>query len=450
MIRRAAQGLVATFLVVEAKIFLQRISDFIDILVDREMGQQLTKVMQVKTPSGNWTSVFLLLMLLVGLNLRPALTSLAPVLSRIQQDIGLSASAIGALTTLPVLCLGLFAPLAPWLSRRLGVERSLSLGLLVLALAQIVRASHSEWLLFFGTLLAGAAIGVCGTLLPGLVKRELPMDADLITGIYTMALCLGGALGAGLSIPLAQWLGGWAYSLASWSLLALAALLAWRKLMPHPWPDRRLGTVDDPKPRLWMNALAWQVTLLMGTQSSLAYIAFGWLPTLLQLRGIGEGKAGWMLAVTMVAQLFSALGAPWLGRLGRDQRPALLLLFTLTCVGLLLLLVGPLSLGWLGTVILGLGQGGSFSLMLTLIVLRSGNAILAGQLSGMVQGVGYCVAAIGPLGIGIMLEHKASLASISLILAVIALLSIIFALLAGRRLCLEVNERGQLITQDYR
>jgi len=401
-------------------------------------------------PSRRWVVTFLLLMILVGLNLRPALSSLAPVLSRIQQDVGLSVSAIGALTTLPVLCLGLFAPLAPWLSRRLGEERSLSLALLVLAIAQIVRASHSIWLLFLGTLMAGAAIGVCGTLLPGLVKRERPLGADLMTGVYTMALCLGGMLGAGLSIPLAQWLGGWDYSLASWSILALVALLAWSMLMPHPWPEHHSKPMNNVKTRLLTNTLAWQVTLLMGSQSSLAYIVFGWLPTLLHYRGISEMEAGWLLATTMLAQLFSALAAPWLARLGRDQRPALLLLFALTGAGLLLLLLGPLSFKWVSVVILGLGQGGSFSLTLTLIVLRSGNTVLAGQLSGMVQGVGYSLAALGPLCVGILLELDTSLADISILLAVITLTATILALLAGRRLRIEIDGQGNLVTRDYR
>ncbi len=150
-----------------------------------------------------------LLMVLVALNLRPALASLAPLLSRVQADTGLSAAAIGGLTTLPVLCLGLFAPLAPWLSRRIGIERTLSLALLLLTLALWLRAGESNLRLFLGTALAGAAIGIGGTVLPVLVKRDLPRGADLMTGVYTMALCLGGALGAGLSIPLANTLGSW-------------------------------------------------------------------------------------------------------------------------------------------------------------------------------------------------------------------------------------------------
>ncbi|MFC3285463.1 CynX/NimT family MFS transporter [Litchfieldella rifensis] len=390
---------------------------------------------------------FLMLMVLVGLNLRPALSSLAPLLARVQQDTGLSALGIGALTTLPVLCLGLFAPCAPWLSKRLGPERTLSLALLVLGLALLLRASYSPWLLYSGTLLVGAAIGVCGTLLPALVKRELPQGADLMTGVYTMALCLGGALGAGLSIPLADWLGDWRRGLASWGVLALIALVAWRTRMPHPKP-RDLPTPEQgPRVRLMTQPLAWQVTGLMGSQSSLAYIVFGWLPVLLQRRGLGEQEAGWLLAMSVMVQLIAALSAPWLARLGRDQRPAILLVLGATATGLLLLLVGPLTWRWAGVVLLGLGQGGSFSLALTLIVLRSGNPRLAGKLSGMAQGVGYSLAATGPLGVGLLLEYGAGLGTIAGLLMLICAIAASFALFAGRNRRLEFDDAGRLTTR---
>ncbi|RAR61498.1 CP family cyanate transporter-like MFS transporter [Onishia taeanensis] len=390
---------------------------------------------------------FLLLMILVGINLRPALSSLAPVLARIQADTGLSPTSIGALTTLPVVCLGLFAPLAPWLAKRVGAERALSLALVLLALALSLRASTPTWLLFLGTLLAGGAIGIAGSLLPALVKRELPQGADLMTGVYTMALCLGGAMGAGLSIPLADALGSWRLALGSWALIAVMALVVWRWRMPHPWPDRQAASTPAPKARLLKSALAWQVTLLMGSMSSLAYIVFGWLPVLLQRRGLSEQEAGWLLAISVMFQLVSAIGAPWLARLGRDQRPALLLMLAANGAGMMLLLLGPVEYRWPGVVLLGLGQGGCFSMALTLVVLRSGDSRLAGKLSGMAQGIGYCLAALGPLGIGILLDRGATLPQVCLMLGAILMLAVIFALFAGRNRRLEFDGDGQLVTK---
>lgn len=399
------------------------------------------------TSSRRTLMVFIGLMLLVGLNLRPALSSLAPVLARIQQDTGLSPLFIGALTTLPVLCLGLFAPMAPWLAKRFGPEQTLAGSLALLAGGLALRGVPTVPALFLGTLMVGAAIGVAGTLLPALVKRELPAGADLMTGVYTMALCLGGALGAGLSIPLADWLGGWHLGLASWSALAALALAAWLLLAPRR-DEAALPSPGGSMRDVLGQPLAWQVMLFMGLQSSLAYIVFGWLPTLLLERGYGEGEAGWMMAGSVMVQLPAALGAPWLARMGRDQRPALLCVLAMIGGGFWLLLIGPEYLRWLGIVLLGLGQGGGFSLALTLIVLRTGNSRLAGKLSGLVQGGGYTLAALGPLGVGVMLQLNLGLAVITGVLLAICASAAAFALFAGRNRRLEIDAQGQLVTRS--
>ncbi|MCE8025516.1 MFS transporter [Halomonas sp. MCCC 1A11058] len=386
-------------------------------------------------------------MVLVGLNLRPALSSLAPLLVRVQADTGLTPLAIGALTTLPVLCLGIFAPLAPWLAKRAGPENTLALALGILIAGLLLRGLPALPLLFLGTLLAGAAIGIAGTLLPALVKRELPGGADLMTGVYTMALCLGGALGAGLSIPLADLLGGWRFSLMSWGLLALLALVAWLTLMPRA-PHSQVATATGGSMReLLGQPLAWQVMILMGSQSSLAYIVFGWLPTLLQARGYSEAEAGWMMGASVMVQLISALGAPWLARLSRDQRPALLLVLGCIAAGLWLLLQAGENWRWPGVVLLGLGQGGSFSLALSLIVLRTANSRLAGKLSGLAQGGGYTLAAMGPLAVGVLLQLEVGMSTMTGVLLSIVAVAAGFALLAGRNRRLDVDAEGRLVTR---
>ncbi|WP_346798420.1 MFS transporter [Halomonas sp. Bachu 37] len=389
--------------------------------------------------------VFIFLMVIVGLNLRPALSSLAPLLSRLQENAGLSAFGAGALTTLPVLCLGLAAPLAPWLAHRLGSERALSLALLLLAGGLLLRGVPSPLFLFLGTALAGGAIGIGGTLLPALVKRELPVGADLVTGLYTMALCFGGALGAGLSIPLTEALGGWRAGLMSWALLALLALGLWQGLMPRQSTTQLAQINQKMLGPLLKKPLTWQVMFFMGMQSSMAYIVFGWLPTLLIYRGYGEAEAGWTMAISIMCQLASALGAPWLARLGRDQRPALMVVMGCTALGLWLLLMAPIEWRWPGAALLGLGQGGSFSLALTLLVLRTANSRLAGQLSGLVQGGGYTLASLGPLGVGLMLQQGASLAHIVWLLMILIGASSAFALLAGRNHRLD-DATGELMT----
>lgn len=393
---------------------------------------------------------FILLMILVGLNLRPALSSLAPLLPRIASEGQLSVLTLSLLTTLPVLCLGLFAPVAPWLARRLGMERSLALALIVLSFGLALRGLSSAPALYMGTLLIGAAIGVLGTLLPALVKRELADSADLMTGVYTMALCLGGALGAGLSIPLANALGSWSLSLMSWTGLALTGLIVWWWVMPQPAPDSQLKASNSHARALLRTPLAWQVMLLMGSQSSLAYIVFGWLPTLLVRQGYSESEAGWLMAASILTQLISAIAAPWFARMSKDQRPALIAVLSLVGIGLVMLLLGSAALRWPGAILLGLGQGGSFSLALTLIVLRSGNSKIAAELSALVQGGGYTLAAVGPLVVGLMIDANIGIKGITGLLLTVLTFAASMALLAGRQYRLETDDKGALVTINQR
>lgn len=381
---------------------------------------------------GRQRLVLLVVLVLVAINLRPALSSLAPVLKTVQEGLGLSPSHIGLLTTLPVLCFGLFGPLAPRLARRFGSERVVEVMLLLLAAGIVLRALGSAGL-FAGTLVAGASIGVVNVLLPGILKRDFADSADRVTGIYTMALSLGAALAAGLTVPLQEWSSSWRIALAFWALPALLAAIAW-------WPWQRAPHTAQPlpakSPSLLRDRLAWQVTLYMGLQSSLAYCVFGWLPAILQDRGLTALQAGLSLSVSVLIQLITALGAPLLAnvhvRRGGDQRATIALVLTLTLSGLLGCLYAPVNSLWLWITLLGLGQGGTFSMALALIVLRSRDAQTAARLSGMVQGIGYSVAALGPFAVGLLHELTGNWAALGLLFTLISAGALFSGLAAGR------------------
>ncbi|GFM83617.1 MFS transporter [Pseudomonas cichorii] len=388
------------------------------------------------TPTLKRPWLLLLGLVLVALNLRPALSSVAPLLNAVSDSLGLSAARAGLLTTLPVLCLGLFAPLAPRLARRFGSERVV-LGILLLLAAGILLRSHfGEIGLFAGSLLAGASIGIIGVLLPGIVKRDFPKQAGAMTGVYTMALCLGAAIAAGLTVPLTQYFDDrWSVGLGFWMIPAVLAALVWlpqaRELHAHHQVAYRVrGLLRDP--------LAWQVTLYMGLQSSLAYIVFGWLPSVLIDRGMTPTQAGLLLSGSIIVQLISALSAPWLATRGKDQRLSIVLVMLMTLGGLFGCLYAPLEGLWGWAILLGLGQGGTFSLALALIVLRSRDSHVASNLSGMAQGIGYTIASIGPLAVGVVHDVTGSWDSIGWIFAALGLGAIVAGLGAGRALYVNV------------
>lgn len=401
----------------------------IDAEADDEQVQQQPVVL--RRP---W--LLLLGLVLVALNLRPALSSMAPVLGQVSEGLGLNASAAGLLTTLPVLCLGLFAPLAPILARRFGSERVILGILLTLALGILLRSALGATGVFVGSLIAGASIGIIGVLLPGIVKRDFPAHAGTLTGVYTMALCLGAAMAAGSTVPLSQYFGdSWAMGLGFWLLPALLAMLVWA-------PQARQGPgahqVAYRVRGLWRDRLAWQVTLYMGLQSSLAYIVFGWLPSILIGRGLSPTQAGLVLSGSVLVQLISSLSAPWLATRGKDQRLAIVVVMLVTLGGLFGCLYAPISGLWGWAVLLGLGQGGTFALALTLIVLRSKDSHVAANLSSMAQGVGYTLASMGPFAVGLVHDLTGGWAAVGWIFAVLGLGAIVFGLGAGRALHVQV------------
>jgi CP family cyanate transporter-like MFS transporter len=357
-------------------------------------------------PAPSSPLLLVITLVLISINMRPALSSIAAVLAAIRADTGMSSVTAGLLTTLPVLSFGVFAALAPSLTRRYSSERVIFHSLLILAAGTGLRVYFGIPGLFIGTLVAGATIGVAMVLLPGIIKRDFPRHAGPMTGIYTMALCLGAALAAGITVPIQNLAGGdWRPALAFWLVPALIAAFAW-------WPQTRRQapfqqSLVKPAIRgLRSSALAWQVASFMGLQSALAYCVFGWLPTILIDRGMQPLSAGFVLSLSIAMQLITALGGPWLATRGPDQRAAIVMFMSMSLIGLLGCVYAPLDTIWPWAISLGLGMGGSFSVAMTLIVLRASNPQVAASLSGMTQGIGYSLAACGPLVVGVLREFS--------------------------------------------
>jgi len=339
-------------------------------------------------------------LVLVAFNLRPALSSIGPVLPEALAGTGLVGAQSALLTTVPVFCLGLFGLAAPRLARSQGLERTILAFLVLLALGLGVRAFERADTLVLGCALGGVAIGVVNVLLPGVVKRDFSDRAPFMTGLYTMALCGGAAVAAGATAPLEAVFGSWSFALAVWALPAAVAVLVWAWVAQRAAPPAAGPVVEVGG--LWRDPLAWQVTLFTGLQSSLAYSVFAWLAPILRDRGLSPIDAGLAVSASVLVQVPSTLVAPVLAARGKDQRVAVLATVGLSVVGLLGCMVAPMASIWAWVVLLGIGQGAVFAVALTIIVLRAPDAALAAKLSSMAQGVGYMVASAGPLLIGLL------------------------------------------------
>jgi CP family cyanate transporter-like MFS transporter len=341
-------------------------------------------------------------LVLVALNLRPAIASVPPVLPDIQRDLGLSGTAAGVLTALPVVCLGVFAPVAARLAARFGVGRVVAASLVVLGAGTLARAAGGAAWLYAATLVAGAGLAVGGALLPGIVKAHFPEDrAATVTGLYTTGLAGGALLAAALTVPLRNLFGGsWAPALAVWALPAVAALAAWRRVTMVVGADRPPGAPAARGGTPWRSGLAWRVTLYTGLQSLLFYAVLTWLSPLYQARGWSAERAGALLAVFSLAQLVATLGLPVLADRTGDRRPWIALSVGACTVGLLLVAVAPLAAPWPVAALIGFGVGGQFAMALTLLVDVAADPAASRRLSGMAFLVGYLLAAAGPPAVG--------------------------------------------------
>lgn len=369
-----------------------------------------------------------LALMLVAFNLRPALSTVGPLLATIRESTGLSAGGAAILTTLPVLCLGIACALAAPLIRRIGPDLAVLVGATILAAGLTLRGLGGLGPLFVGTALAAVGIGLDNVLLPALVKRDFSGSGGLMTGLYTMTLCLGAAAGAGAAVPVEHALGGgWPSALAIWALPALVAAFLW-----IPFARRTASTRAPSAGRLLRDPLAWWVTGFMGLQSSLAYTLFGWLPLLLQARGLSALDAGLYASLMTLIQAPGALITAMLAARARDQRAWIVAIPGLTAASFLMLAFGPEALRIPAACALGFGIGGCFGLGLTLIVLRAADAASAAGLSAMAQGIGYTGACLGPLAFGLAHEATGGWGLAGGLFVTIAVVAILVGQAAGR------------------
>jgi len=377
-------------------------------------------------------------LVLIAFNLRPVFSSASALLPEIRSGLGLSALGASLLTTLPVVCLGAFSPLAPRLAQRIGSERTLLGVIFLLALGTAMRGLNSIPLLFLGTAIAGGCIAVGNVLLPGLVKRDFADRAALMTGCYTMALCAGAASAAGLTLPIEHALGGsLSGALAAWAVPAVVVGLIW---LPQVLSTKSVAKRSGFRVEgLWRDKLAWQVTLFMGLQSALAYCVFGWLVPILRERGLDGITAGAIVSMSVMVQAAACLVAPHIAVRGKDQRLINASLCAIAVIALLGLLFAPLSTVWLWAALQGVGQGGLIAVAMTVIVLRSRDSHVAAHLSGMAQCVGYLLAAIGPLVVGMIRSWTGSFAWCAVLFVALGLGAAINGWNAGR--ALQVNAR---------
>lgn len=346
--------------------------------------------------------------IILALNLRTSLVAVGPVVGMIRADLGVSGSFMGVVTALPMLAFALFSPLAAQLARRYGMENVLIGSIVLLATGIAVRsASASAALLVAGTVILSAAIAMGNVLLPALAKRSLPTRVGLAIGAMSFTMSLSAAIAAAVAVPLAQWL-NWRWSLGVWMATALLALPVWLHLQRRTPPTH---TLSPPQAQsvpehlnVWTSPTAWCISAMMGVQSLMFYAMANFLPSVLSEKGMSTLEAGAYGSLFQVVSLIAALGMSATFARSRHKQ-ALGMGVALTLVaGIAGIWLGSAATMWLWVACAGIGGTGLFSASLMLFAIRTDSPQEAAALSGMAQSVGYSIAVLGPLGMGVLYD----------------------------------------------
>ena len=371
--------------------------------------------------------------LLIGVNLRPAITTVAATLDEARRTFELSAVELTVLATLPVIAFGLSAPLGPWLARRFSVPRVLLWAMYALAAGLVLRVLWPP-LLLPGTFIVGVAIMVASTLLPQFLKS---LDASGVwVGLSSMSFGAGAALGAAFVSPISA-ISGNRLDIA-WGVWAVLALVAAVSMLIVVLRLRRVGAGQaEPGARLLFAPRARgtiiALILVFGLQALLYFAVTAWMPLLLVERGYGSGEAGWLLAWFSIVGFVPTLLTPIIAR-----RRALLLWFgpalgVAIAVGMAWLYFGPVGQIFWAVSLLGVVQNAAFGLGISLIVTMSVNPRTAGVVSAIAQGAGFALAGAGSLGIGLLHTASGSWMGSFLAMSALGLAFGLVAALAARR-----------------
>lgn len=402
-----------------------------------QRGVTFLELLQSKTKTKSaYIYIFIAGIVLVAFNLRPAITSLGPLVGMIREDVGLAHWSAGLLMSLPLVVFAVMSPLVPKIAGRLTNELTLIMGLTSLLIGIAIRSIPMPFFLFAGTLLAGLGIAIGNVLLPAIVKDKFPQKFGLMTSVYSTSMGLIASLASGISIPLAINLNlGWQGAQIVWVIPTVVAILVW--VILHKKNSRNHSVIQQSSGsnsnRMWRTPLAWQIAIFMGFQSFLFYVTISWLPEILHSHGISMVTAGWMLSFTQLVGLPASFFIPVLAGRAQSQIWIAFMLGMFSIVGYSGLLLGttyPILI--VSIALIGLVLGGAFPLALSYIGLRARNAKQAAELSGMTQSTGYILAAVGPLFIGYLFDmaHSWTLPIITLIL--VSVVVMVFGMLSGR------------------
>lgn len=375
-----------------------------------------------------------LAILLVALNLRPAISSIGPMLESIRADLQLSNSEVSLLTAVPVFCMGLFAPLAVLFGRKFGLKRSIALLLMAIGLFTLVRGFVPTYpVLLVSAFFIGLSIAIISPLLSAMIKRDFPMRTAALIGVFSFGMGLGATLSAGLT-GVFYIVADWPLAIASWSLLSIVAVIFWLRVeQPAEVKAEKTGVVEVVPISPWKNKRAWYMLLFFGCQSALFFSMLTWLAPIAIDKGMSVLAAGGVLTLMSAVQIAGNISIPLFFTKFPNRLGWILAVLAFGTAGILLLMFGNVATVWVAAVFVGIALGGLFPIALLMPLDETTSADEANSWTAMTQSGGYIISAFMPLIIGIVYDQTGNHSITLLLLLFFILLMVIFAVLLNKK-----------------
>jgi MFS transporter, CP family, cyanate transporter len=367
----------------------------------------------------------------VSMTLRPAITSLSPLLDTIAEALHMSGSMVSLLTAIPVFCMGIFAPLAAKFGARFGVERTLTWCIILIgaSIGFRVIAIH-PFALLATAVFSGIGMAVAGPLISAFIKRHFPMRSAALLGIYTAGMGIGSTISASLVVPAAHEFGSWSGALSIWSLLTLLALIFWIPFVEIRLPRGALRPASACKSQLpWKNKRAWLHMVIFGLQSGVYYAVATWLAPLASEFGIGPVVAGDIVGLCSIIQMATSFIVPVFVQKTGEVKKWMLACSVSLLLGFMLIVFIPSSASlWIGTILIALGTGPLFPLILLLPILESSSPQFVNDWTSFMLFGGYLFSSFFPILVGSMHDFLGTYQSGFISLLVVSFLLVLTVL----------------------
>lgn len=369
-------------------------------------------------------------LLLLGVCMRMPITSIPSVVAEIAQTFKVPTTSLGILTTIPLLCFGLLSSVVSATAQRIGNELTLTIAMVLMFIGSYLRIISFS-LLMVGTVMVGIAITCINVLLPAIVTDKFPSRIGSVTGMYNTAMTLFAAIGAYAITPIAHH-SSWQTAVIIISAIALVTAIVW---LPNLKYNEMNGADNDATgTNMWKKRNAWWLLLFFGFQCFVFYSVVAWLPTIAKTAGLSGDQASMIAGLFQLFALPFAFTVPVIATKMTNRQPIMLAAGIASMIGTVMMFFAVNSFAYFCVVafLLGAGSTTTFVLAMTLFGLKTKSAADTRNLSGMVQSLGYLIAALGPIIVGNLNAQIHSWFASVIVILIAAFLFTVFGMLAER------------------